>query len=321
MERPITTGTIVDVPGITVGSAENFLAATGCTVLLFPARAVCGVDVRGGSTGTREFPLLDPTASMDAIDGIVLTGGSAFGLDAASGVVEFLEKRGCGFAVGRWRIPIVPAAVLFDLDIGNGSIRPDREMGFAAASKAGVVPFRAGNYGAGCGATVGKLSGIANSMKGGLGSASRILSNGITVGALVAVNALGDVRDPVTGAVLAGRRDVASSEKVSPTSNMNTTLAVVGTNAKLNKAQATVIARMAHDGFARVIVPSHTTRDGDVAFAVGTGELDADIDTIGIISAELVTEAIVQAVLSARTVGNSLAHVDTCRGDCPYAPH
>lgn len=307
------SGSITDVPGVEVGSVEDPVAATGCTVVLFPARAVGGVDIRGGSTGTRELALLAPTATMEAIDAILLTGGSAFGLDAAAGVVEFLERRSAGVAVGRWNIPIVPAAVLFDLEIGNGLIRPDRAMGFAAAADASVNSPRVGNVGAGCGATVGKAGGMRYAMKGGLGSASRRLSNDLTVGALVAVNSLGDVRDPTTGKNLAGRRDGACASISQHASLANTTLAVIATNSNLTKTQATVIAGMAHDGFARTIVPSHTTRDGDIAFAVGTGGQDCDIDTLGMVAAEVVAEAIVQAVFAARTFGQIPAHVDTCR--------
>jgi L-aminopeptidase/D-esterase-like protein len=313
------TGTIVDVPGILVGSVEDRIAVTGCTVLIFPERAVCGVDVRGGSTGTREIALLSPSAANESVDAILLTGGSAFGLDAAGGVVEYLQQQERGVRVGKWIVPIVPAAVLFDLNIGDGSIRPDREMGYLAASLADASPVREGNYGAGCGATVGKLGGVEFAMKGGLGSASRTLSDGLVVGAVVAVNSLGDVRDPGNGRVLAGRRDVAAVGRIDDAQSANTTLAVVGTNSHLTKSQATVVAAMAQDGFSRTIYPAHTSRDGDITFAVSTGDFRVDLDYLGAIAAEVVAEAIVRAVTRATSVGETPAHRDLCRiGNCKH---
>jgi L-aminopeptidase/D-esterase-like protein len=318
----LTTGTIVDVPGILAASVEDSVAATGCTALLFPWRAVCGVDIRGSAPATKEIDLLAPTAWVEGIDGIVLSGGSTFGLDAAGGVVRYLEQRGLGLSVGSWKVPIVPAAALFDLDVGDGSIRPDRAMGYKAALKADASPLRMGNYGAGCGATVGKTGGLRYAMKGGLGSSSRALYDGLVVGAVVAVNAIGDVHDPATGEILAGCRDSTSSWATADLPPSNTTLAVVGVNASLTKSQATHVAKMAQDGFARAIAPSHTLRDGDVIFAVGTGSLSVDPDLVGAISAELVIEAIVGAVRHARAVGAIVAHADLCsRQDCYHGAH
>jgi len=312
------TNSIVDVPGIHVGSAEDAVSATGCTAIIFPDRATCGVDIGGGSTGTREFALLAPTASMSAVDAIVLTGGSVFGLDAVTGVVDYLEQQHQGAMVGNWCIPIVPAAVLFDLNVGNGAVRPDRAMGFTAAASSSKDAVRAGNYGVGCGATVGKLGGMRHAMKGGIGSASRSFENGLVIGAFAAVNALGDVYSPASNRKLAGRRDDATEVDFdSPTSN--TTLAVVGANVKLTKAEASVVARMAQDGLARTIRPSHTTRDGDVVFAVGTGDLTVDIDLYGSVAAELVAESIIAAVLKAWTFGDTVAHSDVC--DAPLCDH
>ncbi len=260
---------IVDVPGIAVGSVEDAVALTGCTVVVCDEPAVCGVDVRGGAPGTRETDLLAPTSLVERVDAIVLAGGSAFGLAAASGVVAFLEEHGRGYAVGPWRVPIVPAAILFDLGIGDGSVRPDHAMGYAAAAAASRAPVREGNYGAGCGATVGKLNGLEHAMKGGLGTASVTMPGGLVVGALVAVNAVGEIRDPHTGMTIAGPRDsrgLPSNRRLLE----NTTLAVVACNANLSKTEATIVARMAHDGFARAIYPAHTTRDGDICFALAT---------------------------------------------------
>lgn len=297
------------MPGILVGSVEDTRAATGCTVVLCPERAVCGVDVRGGAPGTRETSLLAPTARVDRVDAIVLAGGSAFGLDAASGVMAYLEEHGAGVKAGRWIVPIVPAAVLFDLEFGDGTVRPDRAMGYAAAARASRERVTEGSVGAGCGATVGKLAGMAYAAKGGLGSASCRFAGGLVVGALVAVNAVGAVRDPETGAVIAGPRDDAGALRSTrgllanlgaplvPASN--TTLAVVACNANLTKTQATVVATMCHDGFARAISPVHTLLDGDTAFALATGGVDVAADVVGALAAELVAEAIVRAVRSA----------------------
>lgn len=312
--------TIVDVPGIRVGSVEDEQAATGCTVVLCDEPAVCAVDVRGGAPGTRETDLLAPAALVERVDAILLAGGSAFGLDAASGVVDFLQEHGRGYAVGTWRVPIVPAAILFDLHVGDGTRRPDRAMGYRAAALSSRDSVREGNAGAGCGATVAKLAGIASAMKGGLGSSALRCADGLTVGALVAVNAIGEVRDPVTGSVLAGPRDdrgkLRSSREllanfgtpVVPRSN--TTLAVVAANVALTKSEASIVARIAHDGFARALWPAHTSHDGDVVFALATGEAVASPDRVGALAADLVAEAIARAVCAARSIPGVIAWRD-----------
>jgi len=308
------TGTLVDVPGILVGSVEDEPAATGCTVVLCARPLVCGVDVRGGAPGTRETDLLAPTAAVEGVDAIVLAGGSAFGLDAASGVVEFLREQGRGYPAGAWRVPIVPAAILFDLSIGDGSRHPDRAMGYRAASIASREPVREGNAGAGCGATVGKLGGAAGAMKGGLGSAALRFADGVIVAALAVVNAIGVVRDPASGQVLAGPLDERGALRSSGDllANLgsprvpwaNTTLVVVASNARLDKTQTTAVARVAHDGIARAIWPAHTSRDGDIAFALCGGEVEAHVDVVGALAAEVVAEAIARGVRAARSVGS-----------------
>jgi L-aminopeptidase/D-esterase-like protein len=289
---------ITDVPGIRVGHDTNPEAASGCTVILCDWPAVGGVDVRGGAPGTRETDLLQPYAMMQEVHAVLLSGGSAFGLDAASGVMRHLEARGIGYAVGEVRVPIVPAAVLFDLGLGRPDVRPDAAAGERACQVATSGPIAQGNVGAGTGATVGKFLGAPQAMKGGLGSASATLPDGTLVGALVAVNALGDVRDPETQRILAGTRHPSgqgfffestptiatpsSAEPAEPQPDAgtsappggalaNTTIAVVATSARLTKANATALARMAHDALALTIRPVHTPFDGDTIFVLGMG--------------------------------------------------
>ncbi|GAX90179.1 P1 family peptidase [Effusibacillus lacus] len=315
------TGTIVDVPGIKVGHAQNEAALTGCTVVLAEAGAVCGVDVRGSAPGTRETDLLHPMNLVDRVHAICLSGGSAYGLDAASGVMQYLEENGCGLDVGFGLVPIVPAAVLFDLSVGDPAVRPDKNMGYQAAAAASKEAVREGNAGAGCGATVGKLGGFANAMKSGLGSASRSLGDGLRVGAVVAVNAVGEVRDPATGKVLAGPRDgkgrIGNSLELMQQRaffpippGTNTTIGVIATNADLTKAQANKIAQMAQDGLARTIYPVHTMYDGDTLFAVATGGVKENVDLIGAIAAEVVAEAVLRAVRMAQGAGGLPASRD-----------
>jgi len=317
-------GTIVDVPGVRVGHAENKEALTGCSVVLLDQASVCGVDVRGSAPGTRETDLLNPVNSVSVVHAICLTGGSAYGLDAAAGVMQWLEEQGRGLDVGFGLVPIVPAAVLFDLSLGDGRVRPDRRMGYQACVNASDKAVPMGNAGAGMGASVGKINGIANAMKGGLGSASRMLENGLVVGALVAVNALGHVIDPRTQEILAGPRNeqneildsVELMIRQSPSPFLpgsNTTIAVVASNARLTKSQATKVAQMAHDGLARTIRPIHTTADGDTVFAVATGEMEADVDLIGTLSADVLAEAVVQAVKQAEAAGGLPAWRDLAR--------
>ncbi len=305
-----SNGTIVDVPGIKIGHAQDRTARTGCSVVLTEAGSVCGVDVRGSAPGTRETDLLRPTALVEKVHAVVLCGGSAFGLDAAGGVVAFLEERGIGFPVGKWRVPIVPAAVIFDLLVGDGAIRPDRAMGYAAAKAASREPFAEGRVGAGTGATVGKLAGPDRAMRGGLGTASIRLPTGLVVGAIAVANAIGSIYDAVTHQRIAGPRTASGTpiddrpllleRKPAAPAGGNTTLAVVATNANLTKSQATKVAQMAHDGLARVIIPSHMMGDGDTIFACATGGIDALVDVIGTLGAEMVAEAIGRGVRAAQ---------------------
>ncbi len=322
-------GGLTDVPGLEVAHFTDTRRPTGCTVVLAKAGATCGVDVRGGAPGTRETDLLDPVNLVEAVHGVVLSGGSAFGLDTASGVMRYLEERRIGFAVRAARVPIVPAAILFDLDLGDGTIRPDAAAGYAAAKAAGPSPVAEGNVGAGAGATVGKLFGPERAMKAGLGSASLHLPGGLIVAALAAVNAVGDVVDPASGRILAGARTAdgrgfegtmkAILEGRFPEAShagSSTTLVVVGTNARLGKAQATKVAQMAHDGLARTIQPVHTPFDGDTVFAMATGALDAPGGAlvVGAAAAELTARAVVRAVRAARSVLGIPAAADVAGG-------
>ncbi|MDH4616915.1 P1 family peptidase [Brevibacillus sp. AY1] len=305
-----TGGTIVDVPGVKVGQLQDLSAMTGCTVVVLEKGSACGVDVRGSAPGTRETDLLNPINMVEKVNAIVLTGGSAYGLDSASGVMRYLEEQGIGHNVGVGVVPIVPAAVIFDLSFGSAKIRPDQQMGYEAAKIASKDPVKQGNAGAGTGATVGKLAGGKRAMKGGLGSASIQLPNGLVVGAVVAVNAVGQVQDPVSGEILAGARDDSGKirdalswmiEQASPPvpSGTNTTIAVVASNANLNKTQANKVAQMAHNGLAKTIFPVHTMSDGDTVFAVATGGVDASVNLVGTLSAEVLAAAVVNAIKAA----------------------
>ena len=302
-----------DIPGLKTGHAQNAEAGTGCTVVICEEGAVAGVDVRGGAPGTRETDLLDPSNMVERIHAVVLAGGSAFGLDAASGVMEVLEARGIGFDIGMTKVPIVCSAVLFDLLCGDWKVRPDRAMGRAAAENAfdpAFTPLR-GSVGAGTGALMGKFHGLDCAMRGGLG-AFAYRTGPLVVGALVAVNCLGDVMEPGTGEILAGawdrreRRFLGTEEAVmnayQEKKNVfagNTTLGVVATNACLTKAQAKKLASMAHDGFARSMRPAHTMVDGDTIFALSVGDLEAEMNTLGALAARAVEEAVADAVRSA----------------------
>jgi len=321
---------ITDVPGIEVGHAQDHDALTGVTVIVCRKGAVGGVDVRGSAPGTRETDLLDPINLVEKVHAVALAGGSAFGLDAASGVVRWLEEQGIGFQTGVARVPIVPAAILYDLDLGRADVRPDAAMGYAAAASAARGPVSEGNVGAGTGASVGKIFGTAGAMKAGLGTASIAIGGGVVVGALVAVNAFGDVVDPQTGAILAGARPVkigpltlggqgrfADTLKVMSTfagrkilrlaTGRNTVIGVVAANVKFTKAEATKMAQMAQDGIARTIRPAHTMLDGDTIFALATGGRRADVSTVGAYAAEALAQAIVRAVQTARPAGGLLA--------------
>jgi L-aminopeptidase/D-esterase-like protein len=302
--------TITAVPGLRVGHAQNDEALTGCTVILCEDGAVGGVDQRGGAPGTRETDLLRPMHRVEKVHGILLTGGSAFGLEAAGGVMRYLEERGIGFDVGVARVPIVPAAVIFDLAIGRADVRPDALMAYQACLNATTDPVIEGSIGAGTGATVGKILGMPNASKAGVGSASVEIVNGLFVGALVVVNALGDVIDPQNGEIIAGARseqgfadtlDVLRNLLNPPAASAgNTVIGVVATNAQLSKEEANKVAQMAHDGLARAVRPAHTMYDGDTIFALSTGDFKADVNLIGAFAAEMFAEAIVRGVQSTR---------------------
>jgi len=309
MEMPVTA-----FQGIGIGQAEDAAAGTGCTVFVAREGMRAGLDVRGGGPASRESQLLNPLMAAQVLHGIVLAGGSAFGLRAADGVMRCLEERGIGFDVGVTRVPLVAQAGLFDLTVGSSSLRPDSEMGYRAAALALEAPnYRDGNYGAGCGATVGKIAGMDYCMKTGIGSyACRI--GELEIGAVVALNALGDVFDWKTGRQVAG---LLSEDKTSLRSTSeymrssiravenrftgNTTLAVVLTNAYFEKASLCKIAGMAHDGYARSIRPVHTSADGDSIYAVSVGNVSADQDLVGELAAEVVSEAILRAALKAES--------------------
>lgn len=305
------------VGGLKVGHFTLAERPTGCTVIIAEHGAVAGVDVRGAAPGTRETDLLDPVNLVPMVHAIVLAGGSAFGLDAASGVMRWLEEHDIGFDVRVAKVPIVPAAILFDLGVGDAKIRPTADCGYRAAAAATTGPVAEGDVGAGAGATVGKLLGAGRAMKGGVGTASVTLPDGLVVSALVAVNAVGDVIDPATGAVVAGvrtadGRGLADARTLLRSGTLrtdgrpgeNTTIGVVATNARLTKAQATKVAQMAHDGYARAISPVHTMNDGDAIFSLATGTLarGGDVTTIGALAADVMAEAIVRAVRASRGV-------------------
>jgi L-aminopeptidase/D-esterase-like protein len=316
------------VGGIKVGHHTLTERPTGCTVVLTEAGAVASVDVRGGAPGTRETDLLDPVNHVQQVHAIVLSGGSAFGLDSASGVVRYLEERDIGYDARVARVPIVPAAILFDLGVGGKpKVRPGADCGYAAAQAATAGPVAEGSVGAGAGATIGKVAGPGRSMKSGVGSAAIVLPDGLVVAALVAVNAAGDVIDPATGTVVAGVRtadgksladarklvrsgalgrrdpdhDRQSSRGQAPGPGENTTIGVVATNAVLTKVQALKVAQMAHDGFARALSPVHTPVDGDTIFALATGTRkgEANVGLIGALAAEAMADAIVRAATQA----------------------
>ncbi len=298
---------ITDIRGIEVGHAQDDKALTGCTVILCRAGAVAGVDVRGGAPGTRETDLLDPVNLVENVHAVVLAGGSAFGLDAASGVMRYLEEQGIGFPTSEARVPIVPTAILYDLGIGRADVRPDAAMGYRAAAEASPNPPREGNVGAGTGASVGKVRGMAYATKSGIGTWS-MESNGLIVGALVAVNAIGDVVDPNSGEKIVGLRSGTSLEWMKnnparPEIQSNTVIGVIGTNARLTKAGATKVAQMAHDGLARAIRPAHTMYDGDTIFTLATGEKEADLSLVGACAADVMAETIVRAVKLAESAG------------------
>jgi len=305
---------ITDIPGIRVGHDTNLEAATGCTVILCDTPAVGGVDVRGGAPATRETDLLHPMNLVEEVNAVVLTGGSAFGLDAASGVMRYLEERGIGYDAGIARVPLVPAAAIFDLALGSASVRPDAAAGYRACEQATADAVTQGNVGAGTGATVGKMAGPPFMMKGGLGSASTQLSDGTLVGALVVVNALGDVIDPQTGQVVAGTRHPSGQGFLAPNPFGNTTIAVVATNASLTKAQVNKVAQMAHDGIAQAIRPAHTMFDGDTIFALALGPQSQTMTNPALAASQVSTIGAAAAITLARAIVKAVRHATELHG-------
>ncbi|MEW9096827.1 MAG: P1 family peptidase [Clostridiaceae bacterium] len=312
---------LVDIDGINIGHAQSLEGGTGCSVIICKEGATAGVDVRGGAPGTRETDLLNPVNMIEKIHSIVLSGGSAFGLDAANGVMEYLEKYEVGFDVGVTKVPIVCSAVLFDLSVGIKNIRPDKTMGYQAAihSEHNKEDLQ-GNVGAGTGATLGKMLGPEHSMKGGLGSYC-IQVGELKVGALIAVNCLGDVIDPKTGEIIAGairngkfiNTEQWMIDNYNKDNNVfpgNTTIGAVVTNAILTKSSANKIASMAHNGYARTMRPAHTMFDGDTIFTMATNKIEADINVVGMLAARVVEKAVINAVKNANSRYGIIAYKD-----------
>lgn len=327
------SNTITDVQGIKIGQETNFNALTGCTVILCPDGAIGGVVQRGGAPGTRETDLLRPLHMVEKVHAILLAGGSAYGLDAATGIMKYLEEQQIGFNARVARVPIVPAAILFDLGVGDPNIRPDAKMGYRASKNASSEPPAEGNIGAGSGCTVGKILGPGQSMKSGIGSASIEIGGGVFIGAIVAVNAFGDVIDPNSGMILAGvrsakigpvkvgsegyfantltiMRSLIGRTALSFASRSNTVIGVIATNAKLDKIQTNKVAQMAHNGLARTIQPAHTMFDGDTIFALSTGRKNVDVNIVGAFATEVMVEAVLRAVRTAKSAASLPAASD-----------
>jgi len=311
----------VDISGIKVGHAQSQEGITGCTVVLCEKGATAGVAVRGGAPGTRETDLLNPTEMVQSIHGVVLSGGSAFGLDAAGGVMEYLESKNIGFDVGVTKVPIVCGAVIFDLVIGNYKIRPDKSMGYEACINSEVTTkdFQ-GNIGAGIGATVGKILGPENAMKGGLGSAAFQIGD-LQVGAIVAVNALGDIINPNNNSIIAGalskdKTEFLNTEEIMLQEynkkinrfNGNTTIGIIATNAIFTKTEATKVASMAHNGFGRTIKPAHTMFDGDTIFTMATNKVQGDVNVVGFLATRAMEEAIQNAIKSCESLEGFISY-------------
>ena len=324
---------ITDVTGISVGHCQDLDALTGCSVIICEGGAIGGVDQRGGGPATRETDALRPMHLVGKVHAILLTGGSAFGLNAAAGVMRFLEEKGVGFNTGVAKVPIVAAAALFDLAFGRADIRPDAEMGYKACLAASSENIEQGNVGAGTGATIGKILGPTRAMKSGLGTASMDIGGGVVVGAMVAVNAFGDVIDPSTGEILAGARPlqagpikIGAKEKFADTlqimksftgrtilgfaDSQNTVIGVVATNAQLNSEETNKVAQMAHNGYARTIRPAHTMYDGDTIFSMATGKKKADVNIVGAFAAEVMAQAVINAIKFAAAAGGLPAFAD-----------
>ena len=327
---------ITDVAGIRVGHAQDHQALTGCTVVLCESGATGGVEQRGGAPGTRETDLLHPLHLVEQIHAVVLAGGSAFGLDAASGAMRYLEERDVGFDTRIARVPIVPAAILFDLAIGDAAVRPDAAMGYTACLNASDERPAEGNVGAGTGATVGKILGMHRAMKAGIGTASIEIGSGVIVGAMIAVNTFGDVVDPTTGQILAGARTADSDNlpigapgyfadtlhvmrtlvgrtTMGAAGREHTAIGVVATNARLTKQEVNKVAKMAQDGVARTVRPAQTMLDGDTLFALSTGKRRADASMVGAFAAEATAQAVIRAVRTAQPVAGlpGLAEVES----------
>lgn len=313
---------ITEIDGIKIGNAENLDAMTGCTVVLCENGAIAGVDVRGGAPGTRETALLNPVNMIQQVQAIFLSGGSAFGLDAASGIMEYLEERNIGFDVGLTKVPIVPGAVLFDLDIGDYKVRPDKVMGYTACVNAEKGIFAEGNSGAGTGGTVGKILGSKFAMKGGLGTYA-IQIGDLKIGAVVAVNCLGDVIDPIGNKILAGafsreQNTFIYTEELmiknynhrSPVFNGNTTIGAVITNGALTKSEINKVASMSHNGFGRVIRPSHTMYDGDTIFALSVGDVKADVNVVGLLAANAIEQAVINGIKKAISYDSYISYTE-----------
>lgn len=319
---------ITDIEGIRLGHASDFGAVTGCTVILFDKPAIGAIDLRGGGTSTRQIDSLLSHNTFGKVHAILLTGGSAYGLDASGGVMKFLEERNKGLSVGYGMVvPSVPTAVIFDLGIGNGRIRPDARMGYEACLNAGSSGVEEGSIGAGTGATIGKLLGLDHATKGGIGTSGYKFENGIIVAVLVVVNAFGDVVSPENGEIIAGVRTTPRGSKFAGTVNLlkqgvtfredksqNTTLAVVATNARFSKSELGRIANIAQTGLARVISPVHTIADGDVVIAVSCGEIEGDANLIGVIAAELTANAILRALHHSKGMGG-IPSTEDLRGE------
>jgi L-aminopeptidase/D-esterase-like protein len=309
------TVTITDIEGVSVGHASDFEGLTGVTVILAPSGMTGGVTINGFASSTRQIDALSPAHIVPEVHAICIAGGSAYGLDAASGVMNYLEEKGNGFDVGVARIPIVPTAVIFDLRVGSAKRRPDKDMGYLACQQATVGKIAEGTVGAGTGATVGKFYGIEQAMKGGAGIAGDSLDTGLIVAALAVVNAFGDVKDPSTGKILAGARKNKDSKEFADTAELmrkgvqrpasafqNTTVGVIVTNAKLTKQNASIVARMASVGMAKAVSPAQTIYDGDLVFALASGQIEVDCHTVGLMAERALIKAIARGVTRAKGV-------------------
>jgi len=327
----MNTNSIIDIKGIKVGQSQDPSALTGCTVVISENGSVGGVSQRGGAPGTRETDLLHPTHSVQKVHSVLLSGGSAFGLDAAAGVMQFLEERNIGFPVGPTVVPIVPSAILFDLDIGDHTVRPDKEMGYKACLNASEEKPFEGNHGAGMGATVGKILGGSQVMKSGIGTASMTIGNGIVIGAIIAVNAFGDVVED--GKIIAGARTLrkgpvrvgaesyfadtrevmqsfAGRKILSFAARKNTVIGVIATNAELTKEEANYLADIASNGISKAIQPAFTMFDGDTLFSLATGKIKADINLVAAYAPDVVAQAIINGVKSAASISGIPSYSD-----------